>query len=59
MSFHRVDFSEQKTNIYRIKTFNGIEYHVLAPSMYEALDKFRITHSDEIILVTVVAKVDL
>lgn len=58
---HRIADGEQANNIFRIKLFNGTEFHVIAPTIYEALELFKKhpAFDKKITTVTLVAKVDM
>lgn len=58
---HRLMEADAKQNIYRIKTYQGSEYHVLGVDTYDALERFR-THpmfEARLLSVVFVGKVDV
>lgn len=38
---HRLEAADEKLNIYRLKTYQGSEYHISGINTYEALEKFK------------------
>jgi hypothetical protein len=61
MSGHRLTADDEPNNVFRLKIYNGCEYHVIAPTLYEALEVFK-THpawDKRITTATLVARIDL
>lgn len=58
---HRLVEADAKQNIYRLKTYQGVEYHVLGVDTYDALEKFKShpMHEARLMSVVFVGKVDL
>ena len=54
------DNNSDRLYVFRIKIFNGSEYHILGKHVYEAMEKFRAhpMFDERIVLVSQLAKVD-